>query len=168
MPNSVVGKIAAAEYGPSFESLEHVFLVGNLQRPCPHPFFRDARLEVIVCQYDPGDHGRFHWHPEVTEYELVLEGCVTYREADTGKVTVFRAGDLATVPAQVCVERRIDQPCRTLAIKVPSNDVKVHCGECPRVCSHRLEPFNHDVAQTLVSAASTLMSTLLAPSKEIA
>jgi mannose-6-phosphate isomerase-like protein (cupin superfamily) len=141
VPTGGLDKIAAAEYAPSFGSLEHIFLVGNLLRFCPHPFFRDKRLEVIVCQYEAGAHGRFHWHPEVTEYEYVLEGSVAYREAATGKITVFQAGDLATVPAEVCVERIMEQPCRTLAIKVPSNDVKVHCRDCARECAHRVEPF---------------------------
>jgi mannose-6-phosphate isomerase-like protein (cupin superfamily) len=134
-------KIAAAEYAPSFASLEHVFLVGNLQRPCPHPFFRDRRLEVIVCQYEAGARGQFHWHPEVTEYEYVLEGSLTYREAATGNTTIFRAGDLATVPSEVCVERTVTEPCRTLAIKVPSLDDKVYCRDCARVCAQRVEPF---------------------------
>lgn len=136
-----LAKIAAPEYVSSFESLEHVFLVGNLQRPCPHPFFRDQRLEVILCRYQAGARGQFHWHPDVTEFEYVLEGAVTYREAATGNTTVFHAGDLATVPAGVCVERTVEQLCRTLAIKVPSNDVKVHCRDCDRECAQRVEPF---------------------------
>jgi len=141
IPTGGLDRIAEAEYQPSFESLQHFFLVGNLQRPCPHPFFPDRRLEVILCQYRAGDHGQFHWHPEVTEYEYLLEGSLAYREAETGNTTVFQAGDLATVPAGVCVERIIQQPCRTLAIKVPSNDVKIHCRDCARVCTQRVEPF---------------------------
>jgi mannose-6-phosphate isomerase-like protein (cupin superfamily) len=141
VPTGGLDKIAEAEYGSCFGSLQHIFLVGNLLRSCPHPFFRDRRLEVIVCQYEAGDHGQFHWHPEVTEYEYILEGSLAYREAETGNITVFQAGDLATVPAEVCVERIMDQPCRTLAIKVPSHDVKVHCRDCARLCAQRVEPF---------------------------
>jgi ethanolamine utilization protein EutQ (cupin superfamily) len=137
-------KIAAADYGSSVGTQPHIFLVGDLQRPCPHPFFRDARVEVIACHYQSGDHGAFHWHPGVTEYEYIVEGEVVYREAATGKVTVFHAGDLATVPAGVCVERRIDAPCRTLAVKVPSDHVKIHCRECSRACDYRVEPFQEN------------------------
>jgi mannose-6-phosphate isomerase-like protein (cupin superfamily) len=140
VPTGGLDQITADEYAPCFGSLQHIFLVGNLLRSCPHPFFRDPRLEVIVCQYEAGDRGQFHWHPEVTEYEYVLEGSLSYREAETGKITLFRAGDLATVPAGICVERVVETPCRTLAIKVPSNDVKVHCRDCVRVCAQRVEP----------------------------
>ena len=147
-------KIAETEYGSCFGALQHVFLVGNLQRPCPHPFFRDPRLEVILCRYEAGDHGQFHWHPEVTEYEYVLEGSLTYREAATGNTTVFQAGDLATVPAGVCVERTIEQTCRTLAIKVPSNHVKLHCRDCGRVCTHRVEPLQVGQAGSPVTAGA--------------
>ena len=99
-----LAKIAAAEYASHFQTLPHIFLVGNLQRACPHPFFRDSRLEVILCQYEAGSHGQFHWHPTVTEYEYVIEGSLTYHEAETGNVTIFRTGDLATVPVERCVE----------------------------------------------------------------
>jgi hypothetical protein len=133
-------KIAAAEYTEHFSDLPHIFLVGNLLRACPHPFFRDHRLEIILCEYTAGSHGQYHWHPNVTEYEYVIEGSLTYREAETGHVTVFRVGDLATVPALRCVERRVDEYCRTLAIKVPSHDVKIHCRDCSRECAQRLEP----------------------------
>jgi mannose-6-phosphate isomerase-like protein (cupin superfamily) len=139
-------RIAAEEYGSSFGALQHIFLVGNLQRPCPHPFFRDQRMELIVCQYEAGDHGRFHWHPEVTEYEFVVEGEVAYREAATGETTVFRAGDLATVPAGVCVERIMRTPSRTLAVKVPSNDMKIHCRDCRRECRLRVESYAESYA----------------------
>ena len=100
-----------------------------------------AEVARLDAQYQAGHHGQFHWHPEVTEFEYLLEGSLAYREADTGNITVFQAGDLATVPAGVCVERIIQQPCRTLAIKVPSNDVKIHCRDCARMCTQRVEPF---------------------------
>ncbi len=139
--SSAVASIEAAEYQPDFDRLQHLFLVGDLQLPCPHPFFRDPRLEVIACQYAPGDHGRFHWHSAITEYEMVLEGSVTYVEAATGQARIYKTGDFATVPAGVCVKRLIDEPCRTLAIKVPSGNEKIHCRECDRVCARRAEGF---------------------------
>jgi quercetin dioxygenase-like cupin family protein len=134
-------KIASTEYGPHFRDLQHIFLVGDLRQFCQHPFFRDSRLEIILCRYEPDDNGAFHWHPDVTEYEYVLEGAMTYQDAATGETQRFRAGDLRTAPAGVCVRRLIDEPCRTLAVKVPSNDRKVHCRDCTRWCAQRIEPF---------------------------
>ncbi len=134
-------KIAAADYNACFGSLQHIFLIGNLKRPCPHPFFRDPRIEMIVCEYRAGDNGLFHWHPAVTEYEYILEGSIAYQEADTGKTTTFHAGDLATVPPGVCVQRIVTEPARALAIKIPSNDAKTHCAQCTRDCPSRLEPY---------------------------
>jgi mannose-6-phosphate isomerase-like protein (cupin superfamily) len=139
--SSGVASIEAAEYQPYFDRMQHLFLVGDLQLPCPHPFFRDARVEVIACQYAAGGHGRFHWHPAITEYEMVLEGQVSYVDAATGQARIYRAGDFATVPAGVCVKRLIDEPCRTLAIKVPSGNEKIHCRECARECEQRVESF---------------------------
>jgi mannose-6-phosphate isomerase-like protein (cupin superfamily) len=144
LAGSGLEKIAAGEYGPHFAGLQHVFLVGNLQLPCPHPFFRDPRLEIIACRYEPGDHGAWHWHPDVTEYEYVLEGSMVYQDAFTGEVQCFRTGDLRTVPAGVCVRRSVEEPCRTLAVKVPSSDRKIHCCDCTRTCTQRVEPFREN------------------------
>ena len=134
-----IAAIEAAEYQPSFDQMQHVFLVGDLQLPCPNPFFRDTRLEIIACRYQAGDHGLFHWHSAITEYEFVLEGSVIHVEALTGNTRRFHQGDLATVPAGTCVQRLIDGPCRTLAVKVPSNNEKIHCRDCDRVCPSRVE-----------------------------
>jgi mannose-6-phosphate isomerase-like protein (cupin superfamily) len=141
IPTDGLNAIGSAEYKRHFAALPHIFLAGNLLRSCPHPFFRDGRLEIVACQYETGDHGEFHWHPEVTEYEYVVEGSVTYVAAETGDIRRFRSGDLAMVQPGTCVRRLIEEPCRTLAVKVPSNNVKVHCRQCSRKCMRRVEPF---------------------------
>jgi hypothetical protein len=130
--------IRRTEYAP-FTSLKHLFLVGDLQRDNPHPFVRDARLEVIACFYQPGDNGRPHWHRDVTEYEMVIEGEVGHFDVVTGETHWFGPGDLRILPPGVCTRRILRVPTRTLAIKVPSSSEKVHCAECSRECESRLE-----------------------------
>jgi hypothetical protein len=141
IPKDGLNGIASAEYQSHFPELPHIFLAGNLLRRCPHPFFRDGRLEIVACSYQAGGHGEFHWHPEVTEYEYVVEGAVTYLAAETGETRRYTAGDLSMVRPGVCVRRLIEAPCRTLAVKVPSNNVKIHCAQCPRECPQRIEPY---------------------------
>ena len=140
IPTGGMSAIRAAEYAPHFASAQHLFLAGDLHLPNPHPFFRDARVEIIACKYDAGDAGLFHWHAVVTEYELVLEGSVSYLEAATGALHRFEPGDLTLIPAGVCVRRTVDQACRTLALKLPSSAEKVHCRGCHRECPSRQEP----------------------------
>jgi hypothetical protein len=137
---SSVVRIAREEYEP-FAALQHLFVVGDLQNPNPHPFVRDARLELILCYYQPGDDGRRHWHRDVTEYEVVLEGEVGHFDIATGDTVWFGPGDVRILPPGVCVERRIRTAARTVAIKVPSTAEKVHCTECPRDCGSRIAPF---------------------------
>ena len=136
-----VNSIRAAEYGACAGSLQHMFLVGDLSAPCPHPFFRDPRLEILVCEYEPGDHGCFHWHAGITEYEFVLEGSLAYLDAATGETHTFRVGDLLMVPPENCVRRLVEKRCRTLAIKLPSGEEKIQCQHCPRECRHRVRDF---------------------------
>jgi hypothetical protein len=69
---------------------------------------------------------------------------MTYVEAATGEARRYGKGDLTAVPAGVCVRRVIDEPCRTLAIKVPSSDEKIHCRHCERICERRVEKFGGD------------------------
>lgn len=133
-------RIEAQQLEP-FRDLKHVFLVGNLQHEVCHPFVRDDRLEVILCYYEAGDDGLFHRHPHVTEYEYVLAGSVSYFDVATGQEVSFSTGDFCVIPAGICVQRRVRQRARTLALKVPSADDKVHCAECDRECAYRQKPF---------------------------
>jgi len=137
-----VTRIAAGEYEGAAEDQQHVFLVGNLEKPTTHPFVRDPRLEIIVCRYGPGDDGRYHWHPEVTEYELVTQGEVGYVEVSSGETRWFEAGDLSIIPPGVCTRRIARTGATTMAVKVPSSAEKIHCSACPRECGHRLEPYD--------------------------
>jgi hypothetical protein len=139
IPTHGMNAIRLAEYAGHFAA-RHLFLVGDLRRPNPHPFFRDPRVEIIACKYEAGDAGLYHWHADVTEYELVLEGSVSYVEAASGALHRYGPGDLTLVPAGVCVRRMVDQPCRTLALKIPSSAEKIHCRECHRECPSRQEP----------------------------
>ncbi len=131
-------RIAAGEYAP-FQELQHLFLVGDLKRPNPHPFVRDKRIELILCFYQAGDGGEFHWHGEVTEYEVVLEGRIAYIEAANGATLWFGPGDCSVIPPGLCVKRVVQERSRTVAIKVPSSAEKVHCRSCRRQCISRIE-----------------------------
>ena len=137
---SRVVRIGAEEYLP-FHGQQHLHLVGDLKMPTLHPFFRDARLEIILCFYAAGDDGLFHWHRDVTEYEILLEGAVGYVEASTGVTHWLGPGDCSVVPAGVCVKRLVQGSTRTVAVKVPSAAEKVHCSACASECVSRQEPF---------------------------
>ena len=142
---AVVGvtRIRSEEYEP-VRAHAHAFLVGDLQKKNSNPFFRDARIELISCYYQAGEHGEFHWHPAVTEYEMVLDGTVGYRDAMTGETTWMRAGDCSVVPAGTCVRRLTPESARTIAIKVPSDPIKIGCRNCRRQCEARVTPFESD------------------------
>lgn len=134
-------RIAFDSYGPHLEEIQHLFLVGDLRLPTPHPFFRDSRVEMILATYDAGDDGQFHWHREVTEYEMILEGTIGYQHASDGRTILFGPGDLSLVAEGECVRRLVPARSRTLAIKVPSRPGdKVHCDQCGRDCTFRQMP----------------------------
>lgn len=133
--------IRHADWAGHAKMLRHVFLVGDLQRPVPHPFLRRRDVEMICCEYQAGDDGRPHWHETVDEFEFVIEGRIGYEEIATGVMWWFEAGDLIHVPKGVCVWCRVPGPARTLAIKLPSSDEKVICRNCARTCNRRQEPY---------------------------
>ena len=136
----MIRRIAREEY-ERFTDLRHLFLVGDLKRPNPHPFVRDERLELILCFYQAGDDGLPHWHKEITEYEVVLEGEVGDLDVATGEIHWFGPGDFRAVPPGTCVKRLVRQAARTVAIKAPSSAEKVHCAQCTRECGSRVEPY---------------------------
>lgn len=129
------------DWEPAAAGHPHLFFTGDLRQPNPIPFVRDSRAEFIACTYSPGDDGRYHWHAQVTEYELILEGRVGYAEAASGTLHWFGAGDFLSIPPGVCVQRRVPGRARTVAVKIPSTPEKVHCPDCPRECAARVEPY---------------------------
>jgi quercetin dioxygenase-like cupin family protein len=135
-----VVRIDGSEYVGALPALKHVFLVGDLQKPTPHPFIRDDRVEMIVVGYEAGDDGEPHWHADVTEYELVVEGEIGYFEIATGETHWFAPGDMVAIPARACVRRRVRRPARGVTVKVPSHAEKIHCDRCARVCAERVAP----------------------------
>jgi quercetin dioxygenase-like cupin family protein len=137
---SPVETVRAADWRQYAGAFQHLFLVGDLQRPVPHPFLRRKDVEIILCHYEPGDHGAPHWHEAVDEIEIVLEGRMEYREMDSGRVLCFGPGDLLNVRHGTCVERVVRTVARTLTVKLPSKSDKIHCRECPRPCAFRREP----------------------------
>lgn len=139
-----VNRIGKHEYVNAFPELKHVFLVGNLQKPCPHPFIRDERLELIVCSYLPGDDGLLHWHRNITEYELVIEGEIGVFEVESGETHWFTAWDLIVIPAGKCVQRIVRRATKTVTVKVPSSADKVHCAQCSRACWRRVESYREE------------------------
>lgn len=136
-----IARIASAEYAAALPADKHVFLVGDLRRPTSYPFLRDERLELVLVAYEAGDDGRYHWHPEVTEYGLVIEGEIGYVEVASGATHWFAAGDFFAIPAGACVRRVIRRPARGLTLKVPSAAAKIHCERCARECAARTAPF---------------------------
>lgn len=134
-------RIARAEYEGALPLDKHVFLVGDLRRPTAYPFLRDARVEVIVVSYEPGDDGRHHWHPDVVEYELVIEGEIGYFEVASGETHWYGPGDLVSIPAGACVRRTVRAQARGVTVKVPSGGTKIHCEACARECAWRVAPY---------------------------
>lgn len=144
MSKERVVSVRAEEYLPHIGQ-KHMFLAGDLKDPNPHRFVRESRIEVILCFYEAGDNGVRHWHPEVTEYEVVVEGEIGYFEVATGQTEWYRAGDMVVTPAGVCVGRLVRERTRTMAIKVPSNRVRVECTGCDRPCQERLAEYHGEV-----------------------
>lgn len=137
---SRVVRIGSGEYAAALPLEKHVFLVGDLRLPTTYPFIRDERVELILVAYDPGDDGRLHWHPDVTEYELVVDGEIGYFEVASGESHWFGAGDLIAIPAGACVKRIVQRPARGVTLKVPSAGSKIHCDACARECEWRVAP----------------------------
>lgn len=124
-------------YAPFLDAARHIYLAGNFHMPLPYPFLREGRAEIILCVYQTGDDGVFHWHPHVSEYEFVIEGRIGYFVVEADKEEWFDMGDMLCIPPGLCVKRLVPCPAKTLTVKIPSLDDKIHCCRCERDCPHR-------------------------------
>lgn len=130
--------VTSAEITAYTEAFKHLYLVGNLQKPVPHPYVVDQRLEFVLCNYESGDQGIRHWHRELTEYTFVIQGRLSYMDIVSEQVYDLESGDFFVIPAGQCMSLTIDRPTTALTIKVPSILDKVYCTQCSRVCKARL------------------------------
>jgi len=127
--------IQLSDYKPHIEALKHIFLVGNLPRRPSYPFVNDPRLEIILCHYQAGDDGEYHWHRDITEYDLIIEGKIGYKNMEDGKTKWYEPGDLCVIEPGICVKRLVEKPSRSVTVKVPSlADDKIICDTCQRSC----------------------------------
>ena len=141
-PSETVSRIARDDYFLHSRELQHVFLTGDLRKSTPHPFFRDERVEFIYCDYQAGDDGEFHWHHDITEYQIVVSGAFGHLDAASGETVWCGAGDVSTTPAGICTKRIIRDDTVTIALKIPSiPGDKVFCADCARVCDYRQQEF---------------------------
>ena len=131
--------IREKEYLEWADEVKHIFLVGDLAKPVSHPFIRRRDVELILCFYQPGDNGCPHWHPEVTEIEIVTKGKIGYLEIESGTEFWFTPGDLIYIPPMCCVQRLVPEPSKIYTVKLPSISKKVQCRTCPRYCRYRIK-----------------------------
>lgn len=122
-----------------FDKAQHLFLIGDLKNKQLAPFFFDKRIELILCNYAVGENSIPHWHSVVDEYEIIIAGELVYIDSQSKKRLIFNKGDLVKIPSGVCVQRIVNEPTTTIAIKVPSNNEKIMCCQCERNCDSRMD-----------------------------
>lgn len=137
--------IRGDDYGGLANELPHIYLVGNLQRAVPHPFFRDDRLEIVRATYPTQMIHQRHWHQTLTEYTFLLSGRVEILLIPQGHIYTAKAGDLVKISPTQCIQLTTLTPLETLTVKVPSQHDKILCAACSRPCSYRLTPYQEDI-----------------------
>ena len=137
-------QIQASDYLPFLDALKHVYVVGDLQQPVPHPFIRDDRLELVIVAYPAGTVHQRHWHAELTEYMVVIAGELRAVMIPSGEELIIQAGDMLHVPPETCLQLTTIDDANLMVVKVPSVNDKITCNRCQRDCEWRLDESHED------------------------
>jgi len=107
------------------------YLVGDLRRPQELAHIRSDEIEIGISDYAGGEYEPPHFHPILTEYELVLWGSTEYYDIDTGRSHRFGGMDFYCIEPNVPYAQVVLERTRILFVKVPAIDDKTLVEQVP-------------------------------------
>ena len=73
------------------------YLVGDLKLPQELEFIRDKDVEMGMTNYSEYALEKPHYHTEVTEYQIILNGSAKYIDLDLNKEITVTKGDVFVI-----------------------------------------------------------------------
>ena len=101
------------------------YLVGNLKLPQMLQHVHSDNIEIGISDYEDNEIENAHFHPEQTEYQLVLWGKTEYLDLDLREIFCFSGGDFYCIKPFTKYAQRIYGKTRILFIKTPAINDKV-------------------------------------------
>ena len=139
-------RIANSDLEDTLSKAGRQYLVGNLKFPQLLQHIPSDKIEIGISDYKDNEIENAHFHPEQTEYQLVLWGKTEYLDLDLKETICFSEGDFYCIIPFTKYAQRIYGKTRILFIKLPAINDKV-------VIEH--DPFTKEWLESHVGKQST-------------
>ncbi len=107
------------ELDKAFVNEQRQYLTGDLKLPQQLKFIKDENVEIGISRYKEYKVEMPHYHTEVAEYHIILEGETKYVNITENKEYIFKKGDFYIIrPNTIYIQKSISGT-ELMFIKVP-------------------------------------------------
>ncbi len=101
------------------------YLVGNLQFPQELLHIQDNNIEIGITRFSEYAFEKPHYHPDVTEYQLLLSGSAKYVDVEANKEYFIQEGDVFVIRPGTTYIQKSPQNTTILFFKHPGINDKI-------------------------------------------
>lgn len=103
------------------------YITGKLSLPQVLNYIEDENVEIGISRYKEYKIEKPHYHTEVSEYHIILEGETKYVNITENEEYIFEKGDFYIIrPNTVYIQKSIPGT-QIMFIKVPGKNDKISC-----------------------------------------
>lgn len=119
--------IKSKEIDKAFESETRQYITGKLSLPQALNYLEDENVEIGISRYKEYKIEKPHYHTEVSEYHIILEGETKYVNVTENEEYIFKKGDFYIIrPNTIYIQKSI-AGTELMFIKVPGKNDKINC-----------------------------------------
>lgn len=119
--------IKSKEIDKAFESETRQYITGKLSLPQVLSYIEDENVEIGISRYKEYQVEKPHYHTEVSEYHIILEGETKYVNVTENEEYIFKKGDFYIIrPNTIYIQKSL-AGTQLMFIKVPGKNDKVSC-----------------------------------------
>lgn len=113
------------EIDKSMETEKRQYLTGDLKLPQVLDYIKDDNVEIGISRYKEYGVEEPHYHNEVSEYHIILEGKTKYVDVSENIEYSFQKGDFYIIrPNTIYIQKSLEGT-QLMFIKVPGKNDKV-------------------------------------------
>lgn len=119
--------IKSKEIDKAFESETRQYITGKLSLPQALNYLEDENVEIGISRYKEYKIEKPHYHTEVSEYHIILEGETKYVNVTENEEYIFKKGDFYIIRPNTIYIQKSTAGTELMFIKVPGKNDKINC-----------------------------------------
>lgn len=109
------------------------YLVGDLKLPQRLQYIYDDKVEMGITRFEKYACEKPHFHPIVTEYQIILNGEAKYVDIEANREYMVKAGDVFVIRPNTTYIQKSTEGAVILFFKYPSGNDKTLVNVTPQM-----------------------------------